>query len=115
MHGGVGGGGGGGGGAAGMRDSAIISFAPRRYTREQLLELRCSTLVRRRPRYIEEAIALRKSWCRYQDLQVAGVDGDESSPPTAEPSSGGLSGGGGSRQSQTGTRITRIVVAIVNA
>lgn len=53
------------------RDSAIISFAPRRYTRDQLFELRCSTLVRRRPAFIEEAIAARKSWCRYPDLQAA--------------------------------------------
>lgn len=79
------------------RDSAIISFAPRRYTRDQLLELRCSTLVRRRPRYVEEAIAARKSWCRHPDLVAAATAtgfGDDSA------AAGGSGGGMTVRQQQ---------------
>lgn len=74
--------------AAVLHDSAIISFGPMRYTRDQLMSMRCVSLVRPRPQYIEDGILARKSWCRYADLVA-------NAPPGSMPD-GPETGGGGS-------------------
>lgn len=39
-----------------------------RYSRDSLLSFRNSVLTRKRPQYVDDAIAARRSWCRLVDL-----------------------------------------------
>lgn len=80
------------------------------YGRDMLLALRCSSLVRPRPRYIDEAILARRSFCRVADL--GGASGGAGPCPggggtvTAAGSVGGA-GGFGTKRAQPKTALTR--------
>lgn len=77
-----------------------------RYGRDTLLALRCSSLVRPRPRYIDEAIAARRSFCRVVDL--GGLPGAGSSPGGGAATSATAVGGAfGQKRTQTKTALTR--------
>lgn len=79
-----------------------------RYARDTLLALRCSSLVRPRPRYIEDAIAARRSFCRAADLSAgASSPGGMGAAVGGVGGGGGATGGGAKRVVQMKTALTR--------
>lgn len=97
----------GGGGSGGGLDSSASDDNHVRYSRDILLALRCSTLVRPRPRYIDEAIAARRSFCRVVDL--GGISGSGPMLDERKVSSATSAGAGvcGTKRPQTKTALTR--------